>query len=62
MKLRAHWAATIYIWALPLFGALIHLPMWIEPRYFLPMMPMVFILAAVGLRNAVFRSSVEVNE
>ena len=61
-KLRGKWAATTFIWALPLFGALIHLPMWIEPRYFLPMMPMVFILAAVGLCSAVFRSSVEVNE
>ncbi len=30
----------------PIFGALIQLPAWIEPRYFLPMMPLVFILAA----------------
>ena len=28
----------------PIFGMLVHLPMWIEPRYFVPMMPMIFIL------------------
>jgi hypothetical protein len=43
----------------PVFGALIHLPMWIEPRYFLPMMPMVFIMAAVGVTPLNSRATVK---
>lgn len=40
----------------PVYGVMIHLPAWIEPRYFLPMMPMIFILAAVGLQKCpIFR-------
>ena len=35
----------------PVFGILIHLPVWIEPRYFLPMMPMIFILAVAGIQK-----------
>jgi 4-amino-4-deoxy-L-arabinose transferase-like glycosyltransferase len=44
--MRGRLIETSNIWLFPLFGALIHLPMWIEPRYYLPMMPMVFIMAA----------------
>lgn len=33
----------------PIFLALVSLPLWIEPRYGLPMMPLVGILSAVGV-------------
>jgi len=46
--LRSRLADHAHIVLFPVFGMLIHLPAWIEPRYFLPMMPMMFILAAVG--------------
>ena len=40
-----------HIFLFPIFGVLFYLPMWIEPRYLLPMMPMILILAAVGARR-----------
>lgn len=43
---RARFVELSHIVLFPLYGCLVHLPMWIEPRYFLPMMPAVFILAA----------------
>ncbi|HVF46332.1 MAG TPA: glycosyltransferase family 39 protein [Pyrinomonadaceae bacterium] len=49
--LRARLADHAHIVLFPVFGMLIHLPAWIEPRYFLPMMPMMFILAAVGMER-----------
>ena len=49
---------STHIWMFPLFGVLIHLPMWIEPRYFLPMMPMVFIMAAYATSTILSKSSV----
>lgn len=45
---RARFAALSHITLFPAFMLLIHLPLWVEPRYGLPMMPMVAILAAVG--------------
>ncbi len=33
----------------PIFILLFHVPLWVEPRYSLPMMPMVIILASVGV-------------
>jgi 4-amino-4-deoxy-L-arabinose transferase-like glycosyltransferase len=30
------------------FAGLVHLPMWLEPRYFQPAMPLVFVAAAAG--------------
>jgi 4-amino-4-deoxy-L-arabinose transferase-like glycosyltransferase len=33
----------------PIFILLFHIPLWVEPRYSLPMMPMVAILASVGV-------------
>jgi hypothetical protein len=43
---RARFESLSHIILFPVFGALIQLPAWIEPRYFLPMMPLVFVLAA----------------
>jgi 4-amino-4-deoxy-L-arabinose transferase-like glycosyltransferase len=39
---------TSCIWAFPVFFALIHLPMSIEPRYFLPALPFYYILSTLG--------------
>jgi 4-amino-4-deoxy-L-arabinose transferase-like glycosyltransferase len=36
------------LWLFPLFLALVGLPLWLEPRYGLPMMPSVAILSAMG--------------
>jgi hypothetical protein len=33
----------------PIFILLFHIPLWVEPRYSLPMMPMVIVLASVGI-------------
>ena len=49
---RARWGELVHIILWPVFGALVQLPMWIEPRYFLPVMPPVFILAAYALAQA----------
>jgi 4-amino-4-deoxy-L-arabinose transferase-like glycosyltransferase len=45
---RARFVSLSHIMLFPLYLSLIHLPLWIEPRYSLPMMPLVAILAAVG--------------
>lgn len=45
---RARFASLSHVTLFPAFILLIHLPLWIEPRFTLPMMPMVAILAAVG--------------
>lgn len=39
---------TSIVWTFPVFFALIHLPMSIEPRYFLPALPFYYILSTVG--------------
>lgn len=38
----------LHIYLLPLFFVLIHLPMWIESRYLLPVMPFIFLIAVYG--------------
>ncbi|HEV7396160.1 MAG TPA: glycosyltransferase family 39 protein, partial [Pyrinomonadaceae bacterium] len=43
------------LWLFPLFLALVGLPLWLEPRYGLPMMPAIAILSAMGA-IAVLRS------
>lgn len=45
---RGRFVALSHITLFPAFMLLIHLPLWVEPRYSLPMMPMVAILAAAG--------------
>lgn len=45
---RARFASLGHVIFFPAFILIVHLPLWIEPRYSLPMMPMVAILAAVG--------------
>jgi hypothetical protein len=44
----------------PVFILLLHVPLWTEPRYSLPMMPMVIILAAAGVRctGSAYRKSI----
>lgn len=39
----------LHIYLLPVFFIIIHLPMWIESRYLLPVMPFVYIVAVYGL-------------
>jgi len=46
---RSRFVSLSHIILFPLFLSAIHLPLWVEPRYGLPMMPAVLILAAVGL-------------
>jgi len=46
---RERFVSLSHIVLFPLFFSLIHLPMWIESRYSLPIMPLVLILAARGI-------------
>ncbi|HKO60316.1 MAG TPA: glycosyltransferase family 39 protein [Pyrinomonadaceae bacterium] len=46
--MRAQFVSLSHITLFPIFLAAVHLPMWIEPRYSLPMVPLVAVLAAVG--------------
>lgn len=45
------WRKELYLISFPLFLALIHIPLWTDNRYSLPMMPMVIILAVLGARK-----------
>jgi hypothetical protein len=45
---RARFASLSHIILFPAFLLIVHLPLWIEPRFSVPMMPMVAILAVVG--------------
>jgi 4-amino-4-deoxy-L-arabinose transferase-like glycosyltransferase len=38
----------LYVYPLPIFFMLIHLPMWTEARYLLPVMPFIYIVAVYG--------------
>jgi 4-amino-4-deoxy-L-arabinose transferase-like glycosyltransferase len=46
---RARFARLSHLILFPLFLMAIALPLWIEPRYGLPMMPLIAILAAAGI-------------
>ena len=48
---RRRFVSLSHIILFPVFLSLIHLPMWIESRYSLPMMPLVLILAARGFEG-----------
>ena len=48
---RRRLVSLSHIILFPVFLSLIHLPMWIESRYMLPMMPLVLILAARGIEG-----------
>ena len=48
---RRRFVSLSHIILFPVFLALVHLPMWIENRYSLPMMPLVLILAARGIEG-----------
>ena len=39
----------LHIYLLPIFFMLIHLPMWTESRYLLPVMPFIYVVAVYGL-------------
>ena len=45
---RTRFIRLSHLTLFPVFLAMISLPLWIEPRYGLPMMPLVAILSAVG--------------
>lgn len=60
---RARFAELSHITLFPVFLLAAHLPMWIESRYSLPMMPLVIILAAGGaLKLAAMVSAAYGNE
>lgn len=46
---RTRLVALSYLFLFPIFLTLFHLPMWIESRYSLPMMPFVILLACISL-------------
>jgi 4-amino-4-deoxy-L-arabinose transferase-like glycosyltransferase len=46
---RRRFVSVSHIILFPVFLSLVHLPMWIESRYSLPMMPLAIILAARGI-------------
>lgn len=48
---RGRFVSLSHIILFPVFFSLIHLPMWIESRYSLPIMPLVLILAARGVEG-----------
>jgi 4-amino-4-deoxy-L-arabinose transferase-like glycosyltransferase len=48
---RRHFVSLSHIILFPVFLCLIHLPMWIESRYSLPLMPLTLILAARGIEG-----------
>jgi hypothetical protein len=48
---RRRFVSLTHIILFPIFLCLIHLPMWIEARYGLPMMPLVLILTARGIEG-----------
>jgi len=48
---RRRFVSLSHIILFPIFFSLIHLPMWIESRYSLPIMPLVLILAARGVEG-----------
>lgn len=50
---RKRFVSLAHITLFPIFLALIHLPMWIESRYAVPMVPLVAILSAAGLMRLV---------
>jgi 4-amino-4-deoxy-L-arabinose transferase-like glycosyltransferase len=52
---RERFASLSHIILFPVFILIVHLPLWIEPRFTLPMMPMVAILAAVGFMHLLER-------
>jgi 4-amino-4-deoxy-L-arabinose transferase-like glycosyltransferase len=52
---RARFVSLSHITLFPIFLAAISLPLWIEPRYGLPMMPLVAILAAADVFNVARR-------
>jgi hypothetical protein len=48
---RRRFVLLSHIILFPIFVCLVHLPMWIESRYSLPMMPLVLILTARGIEG-----------
>jgi 4-amino-4-deoxy-L-arabinose transferase-like glycosyltransferase len=54
---RRRLVSLSHIILFPAFLSLVHLPMWIENRYSLPMMPLVLILAARGINRVLTKIS-----
>jgi hypothetical protein len=49
ISVRSRFVLLSHLTLFPIFLMAISLPLWIEPRYGLPMMPLVAVLSAVGL-------------
>lgn len=49
---RARFVSLSHLSLFPILLAAISLPLWIEPRYGLPMMPMIAVLSAVGVARS----------
>jgi hypothetical protein len=47
-----------YIFLFPIFLALLHIPMWIETRYFLPAVPFVCIISAFGIQQILIKQKI----
>jgi len=58
---RGRLVSLSHIILFPVFLSLIHLPMWIESRYSLPIMPLVLILAARGIEGLWSSTSLAMN-
>lgn len=53
---RARFVALEHVTLFPIFLLAVHLPLWIEPRYLIPAMPLVAILAAAGFMRTIKRN------
>ncbi|MGI8542194.1 MAG: ArnT family glycosyltransferase [Aridibacter sp.] len=47
-----------HIFLFPIFLALLHIPMWIETRYFLPAVPLVCIISAFGIQQILIKQNI----
>lgn len=51
MSLRGRLQETIPLWTFPVYVMTAHLPVYVEPRYGLPLVPFLVVLAAEGVRR-----------
>jgi 4-amino-4-deoxy-L-arabinose transferase-like glycosyltransferase len=54
---RSRFISLSHLTLFPIYLCLVHLPIWIEPRYGLPMMPLIAILATLGMFEVLKRLS-----
>lgn len=48
---RTRWAESVPVWSFPVYLCVAHLPMYVEPRYGLPLVPFLLIYAAVAVEH-----------